>query len=251
MIYVTNLKAYPVGIDGVIKIPASAVDFAVDDSNKDLAARVAKLVAASKVKVRSADSRFFMAGENISANSVVTLTALTATATTRASRTDDVVTLTVASHPFSNGDVITVTGLTNTTLNGANVVITSSTATTILYTKAGDDVTDGADTGGSIAAVSNPVRAYMANATNNTKPAEGFVVAATSKGATALVQFNGIIAGQTGLTPGQAYFLSASSNGAITATAPTGAGKIVQVVGSALSATELLFSVNTFVVLLG
>jgi hypothetical protein len=50
------------------------------------------------------------------------------------------------------------------------------------------------------------------------------------------------IHGLAGLTPGARYYLDAAVAGGITDTPPAGAGNLVQEVGVALSATELLFN---------
>lgn len=74
------------------------------------------------------------------------------------------------------------------------------------------------------------------------KPAHGFVLAGFSASASASVYLASQINTQkTGLTPGATYWLDGTTAGAITATAPTGAGKVSQVIGVALSATELSF----------
>lgn len=72
------------------------------------------------------------------------------------------------------------------------------------------------------------------------KEAMGFVLAAVSNAAAATVYFEGSNAQQTGMTPGL-QFLSATTPGKTQATAPTGAGKVVQRVGFAVSATTINF----------
>lgn len=328
MLYITNLQAYPVAVDALITIPAGATAFAVDDSNPDTAARVARLVNTGLIKVRGADSRYYMAGEALTKADIVTLKSTTTATTkcarngsgvatltvashpfnagesvlisgfvatansTRVSRTDGVVTITFASHPFAVGDIVTVASFTDTTLNGEELEILTANATTVTYAKAGDDVADGAAvngvvtatagnkylafngtvvltsvtattlvfasagaavteaayTSGRIQAVENATRVFRANATDATKPAEGFVKAAFGKGSFAQVFVKGVHDACADLTPGEMYWLSTTSGG-ITLTAPTTNGNIVQVVGVALSPTELEFDVNTFVTL--
>lgn len=81
-----------------------------------------------------------------------------------------------------------------------------------------------------------------ANATNNTKPAHGFVAADVASSGEADVFFAGeIISGLSGLTPGTMYYLS-TAGGGVTATAPTGSGQIQQQIGAAISTTEILFN---------
>ena len=83
-------------------------------------------------------------------------------------------------------------------------------------------------------------KARNADATAAGKEATGFVLSAFPTGS-ALVYFEGTITGLVGLTPGARYYTSASSPGAITATAPSGASNVVQFVGIAISDTELSF----------
>jgi hypothetical protein len=81
-------------------------------------------------------------------------------------------------------------------------------------------------------------RVRKADASTTGKQAHGFVLAAVSNGANATVYFEGSNTQVTGLTPGVQY-LSAATPGLCTATAPSGAGQVVQEVGIATSATNL------------
>lgn len=72
------------------------------------------------------------------------------------------------------------------------------------------------------------------------KHAHGFVLAAVSTGANATVYHEGTNAGLTGLTPGDLY-LSATTPGKATNTAPSTAGQFVQNIGIATSATSMNF----------
>lgn len=72
---------------------------------------------------------------------------------------------------------------------------------------------------------------------SNSRPGDGFVLAAVASGATAVVYFDGINNQLTGLAPGSDYWLGTA--GAVTATPPS-AG-ISQRLGKAVSATELPF----------
>lgn len=87
------------------------------------------------------------------------------------------------------------------------------------------------------ASVAN-VRKADANAAG--KDAHGFVLAGVAALASATVYFEGTNTQCTALVPGQ-QFLSVTA-GKPAATAPTGAGKVVQRVGFAISATALNFS---------
>ncbi|WP_066918137.1 hypothetical protein [Methylobacterium sp. CCH5-D2] len=70
------------------------------------------------------------------------------------------------------------------------------------------------------------------------KRAHGYVLAAFASGAAATVYTDGKNNQVSGLTGGEA-FLSDTTPGKATNTAPTGSGKIVQSLGVAVSATEL------------
>ena len=62
-------------------------------------------------------------------------------------RASDVVTITTsAPHNLTTGDRVQVAAVTNTTINGVYTIATSA-ATTFTYTKAGTNITSGADTG--------------------------------------------------------------------------------------------------------
>lgn len=76
---------------------------------------------------------------------------------------------------------------------------------------------------------------------SNDRPAHGFVKSAVSSAASGNCYFEGTNTGLSGLTKGVTYFLSNSGAGGVTATAVTTTGHILQVVGVALSATEINF----------
>lgn len=81
-----------------------------------------------------------------------------------------------------------------------------------------------------------------ADATTNGKPAHGFVIAAVASGASATVyQISQTNTQLTGLTPGSDYFLATTAGG-VTLTPPSTAGNVVQFLGRASSATELVLS---------
>lgn len=80
------------------------------------------------------------------------------------------------------------------------------------------------------------------------KEAHGFVLAAVTSPAAATVYFEGSNTQVTGLTAGRRY-LSATVPGGTTATAPSGAGQVVQRVGIATSATVLNFEAAQPIVL--
>lgn len=72
------------------------------------------------------------------------------------------------------------------------------------------------------------------------KRADGFVLAAVASGANATVYLEGTNTQVSGKTPGALQFISATP-GTTTETAPTTSTHIVQVLGVALSATEISF----------
>ena len=84
------------------------------------------------------------------------------------------------------------------------------------------------------------VSVRKAGATDATKPADGFVKVAVASGANATVYFEGINSALTGLTVGSQYFLSTTA-GAITATAPSATGNLVQPIGTPHAATAIRF----------
>jgi hypothetical protein len=83
-----------------------------------------------------------------------------------------------------------------------------------------------------------------ANATDATKPAMGFVLAAVASSASGTVYFGGNInSGASGLTEGSPVYLSAATAGAATATAPSSSGNLIQQVSPcAVSSSEFVFA---------
>jgi len=81
--------------------------------------------------------------------------------------------------------------------------------------------------------------AARADATSIAKKAIGFATESVVSGAPVKVQFDDSNTALSGLTPGATYYLSASTPGGVTTTAPTAAGQIVQSVGVALNATTI------------
>jgi len=82
-----------------------------------------------------------------------------------------------------------------------------------------------------------------ADATAEGKEAHGFVLSAVSSAANALVYFEGRNTQLSGLTPGATLFLS-TTPGAVTSTAPSATGNVVQVCGMAYAATGLNFEAS-------
>lgn len=95
-----------------------------------------------------------------------------------------------------------------------------------------------------ISTVSAAAQARNANATDATKPPDGFVLRAYTSGQTALVYPEGWInSALTGLTAGARYWLDVN-DGLIVSTPPSTAGNMDYEVGVALSTTSLLFQVR-------
>jgi|GEM_PF-4989188 len=83
-----------------------------------------------------------------------------------------------------------------------------------------------------------PDGAVLADATDDTRPANGFVMAPVAAGAMAEVSLSGAVNSVlTGLTPSAAYYLGAA--GAVTAVRPVSGA--LQIVGTASDATHLAF----------
>jgi len=78
-------------------------------------------------------------------------------------------------------------------------------------------------------------------ASANKFEAHGFVLDNFALGVTATIYHEGLNNGLSGLTNGEKQFLSASTAGASSSTAPTGSGDLVQKVGVAANATTVSF----------
>lgn len=92
-------------------------------------------------------------------------------------------------------------------------------------------------------------KARKADGSASGKECVGFVLAGAASGANATVYFEGTITGLSGLTPGTRYYLSATTPGQVTDTAPSTSGNVVQYIGRAISATEISFEPDDGVVL--
>jgi len=92
------------------------------------------------------------------------------------------------------------------------------------------------------------VKVRKADATVAGKEANGFVLSAVTAGNDATVYFEGTNNQLSGLTGGSVYFLSTTA-GAVSSTAPSSSGNVVQRIGRALSATEINVEFSTPIVL--
>lgn len=84
--------------------------------------------------------------------------------------------------------------------------------------------------------------ARLADASVPGKGANGYAPAGVASGANVTIYTGGSNAQAAGLTAGGDVFLSASSPGGVTPTAPSGSGQVVQRVGTATSATAFSFT---------
>jgi len=99
---------------------------------------------------------------------------------------------------------------------------------------------------GALVAIHTDGKAYFANAiTGGTqqKPAAGVAEVGVAAGDDVAIKPIGLIAGVAGLTIGAEVYM-AETDGAVTSTAPSTSGDIVQFVGVALSATSYYLNVT-------
>lgn len=80
-----------------------------------------------------------------------------------------------------------------------------------------------------------------ADASVQTKEADGFVLVGGAAAASLVVYYAGRNTAVSGLTPASELYLSATTPGGVTDTPPTGAGKICQRVGEAVTASVMNF----------
>jgi hypothetical protein len=174
----------------------------------------------------------FISGVSLTAgNAGITLSPTTITNTGTISCTTATTSIIGCSEP--DGTTITIAGGVITASNSAAMQITATASEALA---AGAVVSLWNNSG--VANVRN------ANATDNTKTLDGFVLSAFASSASAKV-FVGVqtITGLSGLTPGNVYFLN-TTNGTLTSTAPSTSGNYLQIAGKALTATTFLFNPN-------
>lgn len=92
-------------------------------------------------------------------------------------------------------------------------------------------------------------RVRKADASTSGKEANGFVLGSVSNGGVATVYLEGTVTGLSLLTPGDRLYLSDTVPGGVTVSVPTGTNKVVQYVGTAISATEFSFEPDGGVIL--
>src|SRR6266478_2697572 len=87
------------------------------------------------------------------------------------------------------------------------------------------------------------VKKAKADASGTTK-AIAIATTTITNGTTGVYKTAGTLAGLAGLTAGSIYYLSAATAGAMTTTAPSTVGQYVVRLGTAVSTTELLISIE-------
>lgn len=107
----------------------------------------------------------------------------------------------------------------------------------------------GALTAGDAVYVTSGGLIARASAASGGNQADGFVLAASATGTSATVYFEGRNTALSGLTVGSRYYLSDATPGGLTTTPVTGAGKIHQYLGKAITATSLSWEPDDGIVL--
>lgn len=79
--------------------------------------------------------------------------------------------------------------------------------------------------------------------------ADGFVLVASATGTPAVAYFEGRNTALSGLTVGARYYLSDTTPGGVTSTPVSGAGKIHQYLGKAISSTSIAFEADDAILL--
>ncbi len=92
-------------------------------------------------------------------------------------------------------------------------------------------------------------RVRKADAATAGKEAVGFVLSAVTSGQNATVYFEGQNTQKTGLTIGARQYLSATTPGATTETAPSASDAVVQYLGHAISATAISAEIEDGIIL--
>ena len=82
---------------------------------------------------------------------------------------------------------------------------------------------------------------------SNARAAHGFVLTSVTSSATASVTLRGENTALTGLTIGTTYFLSSTSAGSVSFTAPIASGNVIQELGYGLSTTSIPFEYDGFI----
>lgn len=95
-----------------------------------------------------------------------------------------------------------------------------------------------------VANVSGECKVAPATAAVPPKPAVGFATSSVASGAWGVFVTSGNNQYRSGLTPASPYYLSDTTPGSVQTAKPIGLGKIVQPVGFALTATELITNIN-------
>jgi hypothetical protein len=153
----------------------------------------------------------------------------------------------------NGGNLIEVTGLTTSTgaPDATKIVQTDSSGKldiTLMPTGIGAETasilaSENLSAGNVVEIYNNAGTANVRKAdASNGRLAKGFVLSSVTSGQNATVYLEGTVTGLTGLTAGAKLFLSATTAGAVTSTAPTTASHYVQQVGFAISTSAFTFS---------
>jgi hypothetical protein len=98
--------------------------------------------------------------------------------------------------------------------------------------------------------ISSGVKCRKADGSTSGKEADGFVLAAYTSGQTANVyKLSQLNNQKSAMTPGAVQYLSVTVPGGTQETVPTGTGQVIQKLGKARSASELIFSPDDPIVL--
>jgi hypothetical protein len=94
------------------------------------------------------------------------------------------------------------------------------------------------------------LRVQKADASGTTKVANGFVLAEITSGNSGSVYVSGTVTGLSGLTPGGDCWLNQAAAGGVTQTAPNEAttGKLIQLVGKALTASTMVLQLGPAII---
>lgn len=132
------------------------------------------------------------------------------------------------------GDVVALdgTGKLDSTVLPTGIGADISTVVASENLSSGDLVSIYNDTG--------TAKCRKADASTVGKHTQGFVLASVTSGNNASVYHEGTIVGLTGVTAGDLY-LSATTPGGFTATAPSGSGNVVQRIGVGTSSSTINF----------
>jgi hypothetical protein len=157
-------------------------------------------------------------------------------------------------YTLSSSSVLTRTAILASSANGADVTLASGTKDVFntpdgaslhraLAASSFKATTDDALSIGSLVYIKSTGNCGLADYTAEGKEALAFAVAACSSGQTASLSLAGtVISGLSSLTPGAFYYMGTAGAIVTLANAPTTTGNVLMKVGTAISATQLMFA---------